>query len=245
MKSLLLCSTLALLSTAAMANSDFVKGDKTFAADAEVGATFTSGNTQTSSFKAKLDMKHELGNWENEYIIEGLYKDDKGSVTAKNYKAGIQGNYQFNEDNYIYGNTSYEVDEFKGLRYRSTNSIGYGHKFYETQDSFLKAEIGPGYIYDRLTEQQALKTGRDSENTLVLHTVIDFKAKVSDTSTFLQKFIIDTGDKVTARSESSITAKVVDALAMKFGVVVTYNSKPLESIKSTDTETTLTLLYSF
>ncbi|MFT5880562.1 MAG: putative salt-induced outer membrane protein [Moritella sp.] len=30
-------------------------------ADAELGATLTSGNTDTTSVKARLDMKHNLG----------------------------------------------------------------------------------------------------------------------------------------------------------------------------------------
>ena len=78
--------TAALLMTApfmATAGADFVKGDETFAGEAELGATLTTGNTETSSFKGRLNLKHELGDWENQYLLEGLYKEDTGSVTAK------------------------------------------------------------------------------------------------------------------------------------------------------------------
>lgn len=33
--------------------ADFVKGDETFAGEAELGATLTTGNTETSSFKGR------------------------------------------------------------------------------------------------------------------------------------------------------------------------------------------------
>ncbi len=245
MKPLFVCYGLILLSASALANDEFVEGDKTFGGDAEAGATLTTGNTKTSSVKVKIDLKHEFGDWENEYIVEGLYKEDDDSVTAKRYQAGAQGNYMFSDGNYVFANGSYEVDEFRGFDYRLTAAVGYGHKFFDDGNSFLRAEIGPGYIYDKFTDKQALETGNSKESSMVVHSVVDYEAKLSESSKFQQKFIIDVGDRLDARSESSITAKVVDSLAMKFAVVVRYNSKPLEDIKSTDTETTLTLLYSF
>ena len=68
---------------AAHAGADFVEGDKTFAGEAELGATLTTGNTETSSVKGRLNMLQELGNWENQYLFEGLYKEDTGDVTAE------------------------------------------------------------------------------------------------------------------------------------------------------------------
>ncbi|MCL1077392.1 DUF481 domain-containing protein [Parashewanella spongiae] len=245
MKPLFACYVLFFLSSSVFAGNESVESDKTLGGDAEVGATLTTGNTKTSSVKAKLDLKHKLGDWENEYIIEGLYKEDDNSVTAKRYQAGAQGNYMFNEDNYVFANGSYEVDEFRGFDYRITAAIGYGHKFFDDEHSFLRAEVGPGYIYDKYTAEQALESGSSKESNMVLHSVVDYQASLSESSKFQQKFIVDLGDRLDVRSESSITAKVIDSLAMKFAVVVRYNNKPLDDIKSTDTETTLTLLYSF
>ena len=62
--------------------------------DAELGATITTGNTETTSVKARLDIDHDWKNWENKYLLEALYKKDTGEVTGKRYFGRVQGNYQ-------------------------------------------------------------------------------------------------------------------------------------------------------
>ncbi len=245
MKRLVVCSILCTLSSAAMADADWVKGDATFGGNVEAGATFTTGNTQTSSFKAKADLKQEIGVWENEYIIEGLYTKDDEAVTAKRYQLGAQGNYKFDESNYMFANGSYEVDQFRGFDFQVATAAGYGHKFFDDGGDVLRAEIGPGYIYQSLTDAQITENGEKSNTTLVAHTVLEYTNRISDSSTFQSKLVSDFGSQIISRLDTSITAKVVDSLAMKFGVTVRYNSDPLNDIKNTDTETTLTLLYSF
>ncbi|WP_350999068.1 DUF481 domain-containing protein [Shewanella sp. TB7-MNA-CIBAN-0143] len=246
MKKLLLTAAITLtMPFAAHAGSEFVEGDATLAGEAELGATLTTGNTDTSSFKARLALKQELGDWENEYVFEGLYKEDTEEVTAKRYFLGVQGDYQINDLSYLFANTNYEVDPFTGYDFTSTTSAGYGYRFIDTDRMSLKAEAGPGYIYQQLDEESALAEGYDSDDSVVAHAVIDFQTKISDLSKFQQKFIADWGSKLDARSETSLTANIVGALAMKFAVIVRYNSEPLDDKESTDTETNMTLLYAF
>ncbi|AZG35018.1 MAG: DUF481 domain-containing protein [Shewanella psychromarinicola] len=246
MKRLLLTAAITLtMPFAAHAGSEFVEGDATFAGEAELGATLTTGNTDTSSFKARLALKQELDNWENQYVLEGLYKEDSEEVTAKRYFLGAQGNYQINDVSYLFANTNYEVDPFTGYDFTSTTSAGYGQHFIDTDRMSLKAEAGPGYIYQQLDEESALAEGYDSEDSVVAHAVIDFQTKISDSSKFQQRFVADWGSKLDARSETSLTANIVGSLAMKFAVIVRYNSEPLDDKESTDTETNMTLLYAF
>lgn len=229
----------------ANAAANFVEGDATLAGEAEFGATLTTGNTDTSSAKAKLKLKHELADWENVYLLEGLYKEDEDEVTAKRYFVGFQGNYKFDEVSYMFAGANYEVDPFTGYDYKVSGATGYGHKFITSENSTLKLEVGPGYIYQRLDSEQEAEKGYSSDDSLVLHGVVNFEANISDSSKFKQEIIADYGDSLIARSETSITASIVGALAMKFAVVVRYNNEALEGKKSTDTETNMTLLYSF
>ncbi len=227
------------------AGADFVEGDRTFAADAELGATVTTGNTESTSVKGRLDMKHELGNWENQYLLEALYKEDDGEETGKRYYGLVQGNYTFSDDDYIFVNANHEIDPFTGFDSTSIASAGYGHKFIDTEKTLFSVEVGPGYRYKRLDDESALEAGYDSESGWIGHGVMNFETKISDSSKFKQMFVADIGENFEGRSETSITANIVGALAMKFAVIVRYNSEPLEGTESTDTETNMTLLYSF
>ena len=240
----------AVLPFSALAGADFIEGDKTFAGEAELGGTLTTGNSESSSIKGRLNMKHELGRWENNYLLEALYSEntdsDDGSKTEnESYQAGAQGNYRFDARSYLFANANYYRDPSTGYEYTITSSAGYGYRAYETADAFLDLEIGPGYQYQKLDDEQALLEGESSQDSVVAHGVANFETKISDSSTFKQKFVADYGDKLLARSETSLTANIIGALAMKLSFVVRYDDEPLDGKKSTDTETNMTLLYAF
>lgn len=246
MKKLLTATAILLAAPfTAYAGADFVEGDRTFAADAELGATVTTGNTESTSVKGRLDMKHELGNWENQYLLEALYKEDDGEETGKRYYGLVQGNYTLSDKDYIFINTNHEIDPFTGFDSTTIASAGYGRKFIDTEKTLFSIEVGPGYRYKRLDDESALEAGYDSESSWIGHGVMNFETKISDSAKFKQMFVADVGDNFEGRSETSVTANIIGALAMKFAVVVRYNSEPLEDTKSTDTETNMTLLYSF
>src|SRR5687767_4219172 len=80
--------------------------EKPLQADVEVGLLATSGNTDSTAAKAKIDLKHELTQWRNHYVLEGLYKEDEveveqggatveeSQVTAEKYFASAQTDYK-------------------------------------------------------------------------------------------------------------------------------------------------------
>ena len=246
MNKLLIASAILMVAPfAAQAGADFVEGDKIFGGDAELGATLTTGNTETTSIKGRLDMKHELGNWENQYLLEALYKEDTGEITGKRYYGLIQADYQFSDVNYMFFNANHEIDPFTGFDSKSTVSSGYGHKFIDDGRTLFNVEIGPGYQFKQLDDESALAAGYDTEDSWVAHGVANFETEITDSSKFKQMFVADYGDSLEGRSETSVTANIVGALAMKFAVIVRYNSAPLDDKKSTDTETNMTLLYAF
>jgi len=246
MKKLLLSTVIAAsLPLSVHAKSEFVEGDATLGGEAELGATLTTGNTDTASYKARFALKQELQKWENEYIFEGLYKEDEDELTAKRFLFGAQGDYQIDDLSYVFVNTNYEIDPFTGYDFTSTTAVGYGYRLIDNETMSLKAEAGPGYIYQKFDDESAVVEGDRYDQSAVAHVVVDFETKISGTATFQQKFIADWGSKLDGRSETSLSANLIGALAMKFAVVVRYNSDPLVDKKSTDTETNMTLLYSF
>ena len=246
MNKLLLSAAIALtVPLTAHAKTEFVEGDATLAGEAELGASLTTGNTETSSFKASLALKQELGDWENEYLFQGLYKRDDEETTAKRFYTGLQGNYQIDDTSYVFANTSYETDPFTGYDFTSITAVGYGYRFIDNETMSLNAELGPGYIYQKLDDESAETEGEDYDASAVAHFVINFESKISDSAKFQQKFIGDWGSKFDGRSETSLSTKIIGDLSMKFAVVVRYNNEPLDDKKSTDTATNMTLLYAF
>ncbi|GLP95557.1 DUF481 domain-containing protein [Paraferrimonas sedimenticola] len=211
-----------------------------FTGEAELGATITTGNTKTTSVKGRVDMRHNIMDWDNQYLLEGLFKEDEDIRTAENYRGLLQGNYRFTPTNYMFINLTHEVDKFAGFDSKTTGAAGYGHRFFEQGSTILDVEIGPGVQSIKYSEPNDMR-----ETDWVAHGVLNFATDISENATFKQIFVVDAGKKVTGRSETSVSASLIGALAMKVALVVKYDSEPQPTFEKTDTETNVTLLYKF
>ena len=230
--------------TLAVAELD-TDADTSLSASAELGITVTTGNSDTSSVKGRLRINHEFERWRNVYLVEVLRKEDSEVLTAERYFSDFQSNYSVTKNNYFFINGNYEIDPFSGYAHSVVAAAGYGRRLYHRDDSFLDAELGPGYIYRKFDRDEVALAGASSEDSWLIHLAANAEVDISSNAKFRQLLIIDFGDTATARSETSLSANIIDSLAMKFTVIVRYNNNPLDNKKSTDTETSVTLLYSF
>ncbi len=73
-------------------------------ASAELGVVSASGNTETTSMQAKLDIKQNLDKWTNSYVLTGLInksevENDDGTTsnekTAEKYFGSVKSAYDF------------------------------------------------------------------------------------------------------------------------------------------------------
>ena len=75
---------------------------------------------------------------------------------------------------------------------------------------------------------------------------VDYNWQISDSARFTQLVSVEYGDTNTkTRSESAILAKINGSLQMKVAYNITHNSDVADDKENTDTETSLTLVYSF
>ena len=238
MKKLLIAGVMSSL----FAGTAIAADDKPWAATAELGGTMTSGNTDTSTLKARLDATHTLKEWKNEYYFDTLYSKDDDEKTASRWKIGAKGAYVLDETSSIFVLGEHEQDEFS--TYDSVTSIaaGYSKNLFKSDTATLDADLGPGMKFFDVKEG-------DSEKTGILHVGLSYENALSETSKFSQVFVSDIAfedEKSTlSRSETAITANIMGELAMKLGFIVRHDNNAAADKKSVDTETTITLLYTF
>lgn len=243
--------TLAVALSFAMGTSAFAQdatNSKTFTMDGEFGFIVTSGNTETTSMSVGLNATQELTNWSNEYLIEGLYKqdtvEDNGEeverTTAQKFFASAQGNYKLDNPNYrLFAFTSYEDDRFSNFKYQSTIAGGWNQKVYDTKAMAFEYSVGPGY---RFAETQL---GEDA-NEVVIRGAFNYRWKISETARFTQTFSTEVGsDNTKSRAESALTAQIAGGLSMKLSVQFDHNTDVAPGVEKLDTETAATLVYSF
>jgi len=226
----------------AMSASAFAEDKKAWEATAELGGTMTTGNTDTSTLKAKVDVIHNLENWKNNYYFDTLYSKDDDEKTASRWAIGAKGSYILNEKSSLFVLAEYEQDEFSGYDSVGSLAAGYSRNFYKTETVTFDGDIGPGVkFFDN--------EDGSSEEVGIVHLGLVYKNELSKTSTFTQILTSDVAfeddSSTLSRSETSITANIMNSLAMKLGFIVRHDSNPIDEKKSVDTETTITLLYKF
>ena len=254
---------LSILVAASAATSAFAADEtKTWDVTSELGAIITSGNTETTTLKGGVKVLHKRENWDKEYKLDGLYKRDgrenddgdrETQRTNEKYSISAQGNYKLNEKHshlFIYG--SHVSDYFGAYRNESVISAGYGLRLIDRSDMWLNAEIGPGYKYfqypDDSTEvdENGNSLAGEREGEVIALGKVDYNWQISDSARFTQLVSVEYGDTNTkTRSESAILAKINGSLQMKVAYNITHNSDVADDKENTDTETSLTLVYSF
>lgn len=255
--------TLPLTSQLALAEEAAVEKKSSITASAELGFLFTTGNTKSGDIKAGLNIKHEEGQWINLLSFNALAKkletedtdtSKEDFVTTDNrWDINGQTNYSLEEGgkNYIYGSAYYEQDRFSGFDYQTSASIGWGRHWWETETSSFFADIGPGIKYDVIAyDPHSTPVIEESgESAAILQAQALYTAQINEFVEFKQYFVakqaLDSDKNSVYKSETSLTTKLIDSLQFKFALRVDYDTEVEEGYENTNTETSVTLIYSF
>lgn len=229
--------------------NDTAGTDKVWTTSAELGAITTSGNTVGTSVTGKIDAKQELEQWSNQYIFSAFFKEDEkkdeeGNTytekSAQRYLVSAKAAYKLEDEfDKLFAFGSYTDDEFGAYTEYTTVAVGYGTRLYNAEDKSLDVEVGPGYFTGKRS------TG-ETEKGFIVRGAGAFKWTISESATFAQTVSIEYGaDNTRTIAETSLQAKVNGSLQMKAAFLVQNDSDVPEGKKSTDTQTSLTLVYSF
>lgn len=231
---------------------------KPFAVDAELGIISTSGNTDSQSFIGKFNIKQELKKWRNEYIFESLYKRDtledettgeeESETTAHKYFVSARGDLKL-DDKYqaIFFYGSYEDDRFSGFEYQATLAVGYADRLFETTNSHFDYAVGPGIGFTETEDTDELEG--ESEESFIIRVSMAYQYQFSKNAKFTQTLSSDIAGEnnrnTKTKAESAISANLNSSLALKASFLINHNSEVADDVDSTDTQTALTLVYSF
>ncbi len=233
-------AALLLLATVTTGNAaDPQVVDTSWKGNVELGIVTTSGNTETETINAKAKVETEREKWRHAAFVDTLNSSTQGTSTAERFVINGQSNYKFGEHNYFFAMVNYEDDRFSGYDYRVSEALGYGRRVIGDAALTLDLEIGPG------ARQSKLNAG-GSDNEYTVRGAAKLAWKISDTSALTSDLSSDVGEDTTiTKSVTALTAQVNGSLATKITYTIKNTSDVPVGIKKTDTETAVTLVYSF
>jgi len=236
-----------------------VKEKPIITGSAELGFLYKTGNTNSGDIKTGMDLRFEKDQWLSLLNIDLLLKktdvtdSESGEThfktTDQKWTLSSQTNYSLDneEKNYIYGNVWYEESEFNSFVNQSSVSTGWGRHWYKDNNASLWGDIGPGYKRDlfKATSTQPEK----SADTWIIQAQALYIRKLWEHIELKQYFsakqAVNTSENSIYKAVTTVTTKLISTLQLKFTFTLDYNSKVEANKENLDTQTAVTLVYSF
>jgi putative salt-induced outer membrane protein YdiY len=238
---------LAVLSLAALA----VPAQAQWTGKAELGFLQSSGNTEAASANTKLDMTRETRRWRNNFFVAALYSENAEFSTAERYEARYQADYKITDRLSWFGALRGEQDRFSGFAYQATVSTGASYLFIDSAATKLDASLGAGY--KRSKAETLIKTDAgevldriegDIEDDIVGTLGSNFEHAFNETTKITNKLLAEFGgDNTAVANDLALQVSMTQSFALAVGIGIRYNSDPPPLSESTDTLTTVNLVY--
>ncbi len=218
----------------------------------ELGLALSRGNARSESVNAKLAFGREDEHWKHGFHASALrakgevtgdfdgdgVEEERYELSANRYEVGASSAYKFGPRDYVVGTGRYENDDFSPYDYQAVASVGYGHKFIDSERTQLNTEVGPGLRRARDAETGEVDSG------VVGRGLLDFKHQLTDNTSIYDAFLVESGsDNTFLQNDIGIVVAMNDRFALKASLQARYNSEVEPGTKKTDTLTTINLVY--
>lgn len=229
---LLLLASTQLLAQQGPSNSDIIT-------EVELGAIFTSGNTEDENVKYKITVNWLLNNWDTQFSTEGFRSSKDDVLAAQRLYHVARTRYNLTESSYWMARTSYEDDRFSGYDFQADATLSYGRSFLHNIDNMsLTADIGAGA---RQSESEL-----ENFSEAIIRTGVEYEWGISETASFIQTLSAEAGNETSIfRSESGIESEIMENVSLRFSVKVKHQTEVPIGREKTDTETAVTLVWNF
>jgi len=215
-----------------------------FYGNGEAGYNSSAGSTSNTSFYGAVKLNYREEDYELKSIFEVNYKTTNNVQTQERYQAELQRNQFYNSKKNYYSFVAgqFERNRFEEIDLDATVLLGLGKNIYKTENTLLIGEVGIGYqsISYTVAEEESTK------NQITGRLKLDFTHKINDIVDFTQNIIYFTRiDHTKIETNTGFKIKVADNMGVKIAYKYRYNNKPAINIKTTNTQTSVTLLYDF
>ena len=218
---------------------------------AELGILSTSGNTEAKSANTKFDLTHEGSRWRNNFAVAAQYGENAEFATAERYEARYQTDYKVTDRMSWFMALRGEQDRFSGFAYQATGSTGVSYKFIDSPTTKLTASFGGGYSRAKSETLVKSEAGEvldriegEVESQPVATLSSSYEHAFTENTKLTNKLLAESGsDNTAVQNDLALSVSMTKTLALAVGFGVRYNSDPPPLAESTDTLTTVNLVY--
>lgn len=212
---------------------------KPFEGSVSLGYVGTTGNTDTTTFNSEILATLRRANWTHNGKFQALGSQENSTTKAERYFLEDKSDYNLDMDQYLFVKGSYLDDRFSGYHYQATAAAGYGRYLLNQGGLSLQAFGGAGY---RKSEDVFNVVGNDA----IVTVGEKLGWKISDSAKLVQNFTADSGGGLTTSVfELGLESQIIGRIATKIAFQARNLSQVPAGKKKTDTQTSVSLVYSF
>lgn len=206
-----------------------------------LSASLSAGNTESTSFAAKLDAARasEGSKWSiYGNSLYGKRKVDGGDQkTADNARLGTRYDQDLTPSVFGFGLLEAETDRLSNLDYRATAALGLGYHFIKTPDNTFDVFSGVGLTRSKYDPD--LSTPPSTGTTTELLLGEESNHKLSETLSFKQKLTlypaIDNSGEYRSVFDAALVVGLSSRLSLQVGLQNKFTSQVPDGVKKSDT----------
>jgi putative salt-induced outer membrane protein len=209
--------------------------------EGEVGATLSTGNTNTTDVAVGLHLIKDGIRWRHKFNATAESQRTQGVAGTDKYLGAYEINFKLKPVVYLFGLVQWERDRFAGIGSRATQAFGAGYSVVKKPNLTWDITAGPAF-----RETHYVSDGRDAVAEAGLGTHVIWN--LSPTTVFTEDGSIYAGSgNSTYRSTTAVTTKLVKKLAARvsFDAKKETTTAPVPGDRKTDTTSRVTLVYGF
>lgn len=240
MKSISVFLSVLLLAVTSIAYAQDDEDQRPFDSSISLGYVGTSGNTEITTFNTEYLLTYFGEDWTHNFEANALSSQEDGTARAERYFIGNKSDYALmDEDRYLFVQGSYTDDRFSGFDYQAIATTGYGQYFLRGSGLDLQGFVGLGY-----RQNDSKTTGSEGETVLNLGEEFDWE--ISETSALTQSITFDIGEERTITTfDIGLESNIIDRISTRIAFQYRNNSDVPAGIEKTDTQTSISLVYTF
>ena len=213
--------------------------ERAWKSDLELGFVQTGGNTQTQTLNANGKLVWDHDTFRSTVEGSALSSRDGKAMTAERYTASIQEDWKMSKIDYLFGRIGFATDRFDGFKRRLRETVGYGRDLIKRSDLHWKAEIGAGMRQTTFTTNEKRNDAIGRASTAVMW-------KINDAATFTQDLSTEGGKQgFVSNSVTAVQQKLNGRLSTKISFSAQHTSKVPVATKKLNTETAISLVWSY
>ncbi|WP_457597627.1 DUF481 domain-containing protein [Hydrogenimonas sp.] len=203
----------------------------------------TSGNSDSNTLSALYSNEYQATAMDDIHFRADAYYGDKDGVkTDERYRAHIIGNHHFDPKWYAYAEAGALRNTFEGYNQQYNGGLGVGYMIFDDATQTLKVRGGYQYRYANLT------TGDDEDfhyAKLGVNHDYRFNEKTELVSELNALEDLEETNDYEIVFRTALKTALMANFSLKVGFEVKYDNTPVEGKDTTDTTTTVGIVYDF